>query len=313
MYLWVKILLILKITGENMALFDNYKPEDVVYITSKKISQELRNAEPEIKRPIKFTKIKGVKKAATELQNYVEHDPELVVGGSTATWMQVKKFRVPKDLDLSAEHLEREVNNIAMILRQKYGTNNVVITPKVRVNMGGKEVDVVQIGIGTPQSYVDAVDVKHEVDEGFITVHRHPSIRIGNFNVEPLGYLIHRKAVSIKQNYVDEIKKGKLPKPRMRKDIDDFMVTSKSVPDFQRKNLQVYMDAFEKNLLKDIPSEPATKAVKVPQPQINLFGLGGLGSNGDPFGISGFIEPKSTSTATKKKVNPLNVSGFQLW
>ncbi len=296
-----------------MALFDNLPPEEIVYVSSKKIATELRHSEPEIKRPIKFEKIKGIKKAAKELQDYVERDPELVVGGSTATWTQVKKFRVPKDLDLSAEHLDREVNNIVAILRKKYGENKVVVVPKFRARMGNKDVDVVQIGIGTKESYVDAVDIKHEVDEGFITIHTHPAIKIGNIRVEPLGYLLERKAVSIKQNYVDEIKQGRIPKPRMRKDIDDFRNIAKSFPDFHKKNLKIYMTKFESNLLKDIPEEPKTKAVKV-QPEAEFGMFSGFGRSNDPFGAGGFFAPKSTEIGIKKKkVSPIEAQGFKLW
>jgi hypothetical protein len=295
----------------------NQTPEDIVYITSKKISQELRNSEPEIKKPLNLSRISGIKKAASELQKYIEEidnnaspDDDIVVGGSSATFTQMKKFRVPKDLDISTPYLNKEVRNIAIILRNKYGANNVVITPKIRVMMGGKDVDVVQIKIkGNNGKLIDAADIKHEVDDGFMSVNVHPKIKIGNMYVEPLGYLIERKAIAIKEKYRDKIKQGVVPKARARKDIDDFRVMTKSVPDFHKKNLQLYMTEFENNLVSfnKIPKIDAPKTMNGSVPVIGGFS--------DPFGTSGFfLRTESVQMPPrKKKSNPLQIQGFKLW
>lgn len=305
-----------------MSLFDNQTPEDIVYITSKKISQELRNSEPEQKKPLDFKKISGIKRAAPELQKYIEDidnnaDPsdDIIVGGSSATFTQIKKFRVPKDLDISTPYLEKEVRNIATILKAKYGANNVVITPKIRVLMGGKDVDVVQIKIKNDKGQlIDAADIKHEVNDGVLSVNVHPKIKIGNIYVEPLGYLLERKAIAIKEKYRDKINKGAIPKARARKDINDFRTIAKSFPDFHRKNLSLYMTAFEKNLTRfdDIPEVDAPKEAT----SMNMFGgdlvIGGMS---DPFGTSGFFMKKESVKVPpkKKKLNPLQISGFKLW
>jgi hypothetical protein len=298
-----------------MALFDNLPPEDVVLVTSQKIAKELRHSEPQQRKPLDFKKISGIRKAAPELQKYIEeedkYDDEVIVGGSTAAFTQIKKFRVPKDLDLSAKHLDREVQNIALILKKNYGASNVIIKPKFRVNMGGKELDVVQIAIKSKNGEpVDAVDIKHEVDTGFgfgtISVHKHPAIRIGNIYFEPMGYLIERKATSIKEKYVDKIKAGKLPRARVRKDINDFRVMAQSVPDFKRKNLKIYMNEFEKNLtaFDDIPEKDAPEE-KI-EAGFSLFG--GFGNGTDPFGAGGFFGTRKTA-----KKSPLEAKGFRLW
>lgn len=309
-----------------MTLFDNLPPEEIVYVTSKKISQELRNSEPEQKKPLDFKKISGIKRAAPELQKYIEEidnnatpDDDIIVGGSSATFTQVKKFRVPKDLDISTPYLDKEVRNISTILKSKYGAQNVVITPKIRVVMGGKDVDVVQIKIKNDKGQlVDAADIKHEVDTGYgfgtISVNKHPKIKIGNIYVEPLGYLLERKATAIKEKYSDKIKKGELPRARTRKDINDFRIIAKSFPDFNRKNLSLYMTAFEKNLTRfdDIPEVDAPKETT----SMDIFGgapvIGGMG---DPFGTGGFFSSRKESVKIppKKKNSPLQISGFKLW
>src|SRR4030067_2674168 len=243
-----------------MSIYDNLPPEEVVYVTSQKIARELRNSEPEQKKPLDFKKISGIKKAAPELQKYIEdinsnetpHD-DIIIGGSSATFTQVKKFRVPKNLDISTPFLNKEVRNIAVILRQKNGASNVVVSPKFRTEMDGKDVDVVQIKIKDSQgNLVDAADIKYEVDTGMgfgtISVSKHPKLRIGRLYVEPIGYLIHRKASAIEKSYVRKIKEGKPIRARARKDINDFKVMTKSVPDFNRKNLNVEINAFEKSL-----------------------------------------------------------------
>ncbi len=304
-----------------MTLFDNQSPEDIVYLSSNKIARELRHSEPQIKKPLDFSKISGIKKAAPELQKYIEDidsnetpDDDIIVGGSSAAFTQVKRIRVPKDLDISTPYLNKEVRNIAAILRQKYGANKVVITPKFTANIGGKKIEVVQIGIGTKDKYVEAVDIKHEINDGFMSVSKHPSVKIGRIFVEPIGYLIERKAAAIKQYYSDEIKRGNLPKPRMKKDIDDFKAQASSVPDFHTKNLQLYMTAFEQNLLhyKEIPkAKPKNRFKDQPQSQPNnLFG----GVN-DPFGAGGFFMRKESVEVPpkKKKLNPLQITGFKLW
>lgn len=295
-----------------MSLFSNYPPEDVVYITSKKIAQELRHSQPQQKVPLNFKKISGIKKAAPELQKYIEDidnnntdSDDIVVGGSSAAFTQVKKYRVPKDLDISTPYLDKEVRNISTILKQKYGSQNVVITPKITVDMGGRDVDVVIIKIKSKKGIlVDAVDIKHERDTGLISVFKHPKLKIGSIFVEPLGYLIHRKATAIKQKYVDKIKEGSLPKARARKDIKDFQFMAKSVPDFKRKNLQIYMTEFEKNLVKfdDIPEVDEPKETL----SIDIFsGVPVLGGNIDPFGTGDFFKPNRKKLETPQK--------FKLW
>lgn len=304
-----------------MSIYDNQSPEDIVYITSKKITQELENSEPSIKRPLDLKKISGIKKAAPELQKYIEDidnnetpDDDIIIGGSSATSTQVKKFRVPKDLDISTPYLEKEVRNISAILKSKYGANNVVITPKIRVLMAGKDVDVVQIKIKDSRgNLVDAADIKHEVDDGFISVHKHPKIKIGRIYVEPLGYLLKRKAIAIKEKYVDKIKQGAIPKARARKDIKDFKAIAKSYPDFTTKNLKVYMTEFERNLtnFKNIPAKDAPKEISQ-----DIFGgspiIGGMN---DPFRTSGFFIKKESVKVPpkKKKLNPLQIQEFKLW
>lgn len=301
-----------------MALFDNLQPEEIVYISSKKIAQELRHSEPEVKKPLDFTKISGIKKAAPELQKYIEDidsnatsKDDIIIGGSSASFTQIKKFRVPKDLDITTPYLNKEVRNISLILRSKYGAQNVIVSPKFRANMGGKDIDVVQIKIKNEKGQlVDAADIKHEVDDGFMTVNVHPKIRIGKMYYEPLGYLIERKASAIKQSYLDKIKQGTLPRARAKKDIDDFRKMSKSVPDFQKKNLSLYMTAFEKNITRfdDIPAVDAPKQA-IPS--------GGIIGGSDPFGASGFsmFGGGSSSSTTKKpaRKNPLEAQGFKLW
>lgn len=308
-----------------MALFDNLSPEEIVYVTSKKITQELEHSEPAIKKPIDFKKISGIKKAAPELQKYIEDidnnatpDDDIIIGGSSATFTQVKKFRVPKDLDISTPYLEKEVRNISAILKNKYGAQNVVVTPKLRVMMGGKDIDVIQIKIKNAKGQlVDAADIKHEVDTGYgfgtISVNKHPKIKIGRIFVEPLGYLLKRKSIAIKEKYIDKIKKGEVPRARAKKDIKDFKSIAESYPDFNRKNLKVYMSEFEKNLthFNKIPEQDAPA-------QITSAGIFGetpiIGGMGDPFGASGFFAKKDVvKTSPKKKINPLQISGFKLW
>jgi len=137
-----------------MSIYDNLPPEEVVYVTSQKIARELKHSEPEIKKPLDLKKISGIKKAAPELQKYIEDidsnetpDDDIIIGGSSATFTQVKKFRVPKDLDISTPFLDKEVRNISAILRKNYGVSNVVVSPKFRTEMDGHDVDVVQIKI----------------------------------------------------------------------------------------------------------------------------------------------------------------------
>jgi hypothetical protein len=295
-----------------MVLFNNQTPEEIVYITSRKISRELKDSEPEQKNPLDFKKISGIKKAAPELQKYIEdidnndtEDDDIIVGGSSAAFTQMKKFRVPKDLDITVPYLERVVQKIVSILKQKYGANNVVVTPRFRINLGGKEIDVVQIGIGNKKKYVEAVDIKCEVNNGFISVHKHPSIKVGKLFVEPMNYLIRRKAATIKQHYVDEIKKGLQPKPRTKKDIDDFIVMSESMPDFYKKNLQTDMKNFKENLsqYKNIPnSKPINRFTD--KAQIIT----------DPFGTSNFFKMKSEEIPLqKRKVNSSQIQRFKLW
>ena len=292
-----------------MSIYDNLPPEDVVYITSQKISKELRSSEPEQKKPLDFKRISGIKKAAPELQKYIEDidsnetpDDDIIIGGSTATLMQVKKFRVPKDLDISTPYLNKEVRNIAAILKQKYGTSNVVVSPKFRTEMDGRDVDVVQIKIKDSKgNIIDAADIKQEVSGGFgiISVRGHPKVRIGKMYVEPLGYLIHRKASAIEKSYVRKIKEGKPIRARAKKDIKDFKVMVKSVPDFRRKNLQVDMIAFEKSLT-DYDKIPAKDPEQIlSSPMMTMFG------DNTGFGLSDFFK------STKKK-NVLKEE-FRLW
>ena len=297
-----------------MSLFSNYSPEDVVYITSKKIAQELRNSQPQQKVPLNFKKISGIKKAAPELQKYITDidnnetpTDDIIVGGSSAAFTQIKKYRVPKDLDISTPYLDKEVRNIAQILRTKYGSRNVVITPKITVDMGGRDIDVVIIKIKSKKGLlIDAVDIKHEKDSGFISVLQHPKLKIGRIFVEPLGYLIHRKATAIKQKYVDKIKAGSVPKARARKDIKDFQVMAKSVPDFKRKNLHLYMTEFEKSLVSfdDIPDKDEPQS----QTSTDLFGgVPVIGGISDPFGTGSFFKLNKKRTGTEISQE------FKLW
>jgi len=299
-----------------MSVYDNLPPEEVVYVTSQKIARELKHSEPEQKIPLDLKKISGIKKAAPELQKYIEdidsnntETDDIVIGGSSATFTQVKKFRVPKDLDISTPYLDKEVKNITAILRQKYGVSNVVVSPKFRTEMDGRDVDVVQIKIKDSRgNLVDAADIKHEVDTGMgfgiIYVNKHPKLRIGRLYVEPIGYLIHRKASAIEKSYVRKIKEGKPIRSRARKDIEDFKKMAKSIPDFSRKNLHIEMNAFEQSL---------TNYDKIPtkDPAETLGSQAGLGLVGEsaPLGIADFFALQNKS----KKKNPLNTQGFKLW
>ncbi len=93
----------------------------------KDISSQSLHAKPEIKRQIKF---EGIQRLGPEgikwAKEYIRANREnLVVGGSVATYAQVKGYRDPKDLDLYVANPPIEVNNIVSKLSQIYGSKNV--------------------------------------------------------------------------------------------------------------------------------------------------------------------------------------------
>lgn len=196
-----------------------------------------KDTEPEIKKPLNFSSIKSVKKVAKPLKEYIENintnettEDDIVIGGSSAAYVQIKNFRKPHDLDLYTKKMYELKGDLIKILSKKYKN---ITSEAITIKRDGSK--VIQIKVND----VPVIDIKSHVEKGtilhifdqdiFYDFRSKPPIKIGNIFYVPASELLARKGQAINRFYYSPLKLGKPIGKRVNKDVKDFYTIKESL------------------------------------------------------------------------------------
>ncbi len=238
------------------------KKEKVVYIEKpfyKNIPSEneiieslikYKDVTPEVQRPLNFNIVHSIKGVAKPLQQYIEKvdsnstpDDDIILGGSAATWTQVKKFRRPHDLDLETapQNMNNAKNHIVRILQSKYSANSITTR---NLTIGTDNTKVIQILVKNRP----VVDIKEHHSAGtliyahygdiYYEIKTRAPIKIGRIYYTHISELFERKGKALLEGYHTAKKQGKEIPERTEKDFNDFISLGNSFNQNPKKNIK---------------------------------------------------------------------------
>lgn len=249
-----------------------YKPGSVKSIrfkTGLKVVNLLKDVKSHIREPIDFTKIERFTPKTTQKTiEYLEYHPETTIGGSTASYTQIKGARVPQDIDILLRPKFREYLSA---FKEKYLLRRGIEGKSVREFANIRKV------IGAKEFFEE---VKTPSGEHLVDIHGEEMYRPGRYHQfgfvseKPIRiekYRFFRAGEQLARKGISAIKKETAY--RHFKDVPDFITHAESLIEslrqkpfgkFRAEKAEKYLEMFKSTYKKPTTLKPY-KSYKIEQ------------------------------------------------